>query len=193
MPIRAGRVFLVLTCVLLVASLAWIGVVWSLADPRPSAFIAPSLIGFIALVCLIIGVLMFSPFVEVSVGETHITVRRVVGAGRSVPLTEIDEVVLLRCLMLPARSGPSSTPRVVLRHGGQTVLAFAPRELGVVEKLASRGLRSTVISEPLRPLEASRRYRGAVSVGELVGGPLLWAALAVAVAVIAWALWNVLR
>lgn len=60
MSIRADRVFLAFTCVLLVASLAWIGAVWSMADPLPSAFIAPSVIGLVALVFFIVGALMFS-------------------------------------------------------------------------------------------------------------------------------------
>lgn len=182
--------FLAITGVLLVASLAWIGVVWSMPDPLPSAFIAPSVIGLVALVFFIVGALMFSRFVEVSVGEGHITIRHVVGAGRSVPLSEIDEVVLLQRLILPARSGSSSTPRVLLRHGDRTLLAFTPRGHGVVEILASRGLPSTVISEPLTPIQASRRYRRSVSVGELTGGPMLWAAIVVSVIVTVWALWS---
>lgn len=189
MSIRAGRVFLAFTGVLLVASLAWVGVVWSMADPSPSAFIAPSAIGLVAVVLFIAGALMFPRFVEVSVGGDHITVRHVVGARRSVPLSEIDEVVLLRHLTLPAR-GPSSTSRVLLRHGGHTLLAFTPQGHGVVEILVSRGLPSTVISEPLTPIQASTRYRRSVSVVELIGGPMLWVVLVVAVIVIFWALWS---
>lgn len=191
MSIRAGRVFLACACVLFVASLAWIGAVWFMADSMTSAFVAPSVIGLVGLVFFIVGALIFSRFVEVSVAESHITVRYVVGACRSVPLSEVDEVVLLQRLILPARSGPSATPRVLLRHGDHTLLAFTPRWRGVVEMLGSRGLQSTVISEPLTPVQASRRYRGSVSAGELIGGPLLWAALVVAVIVIAWALWSV--
>lgn len=193
MSIRAGRVFLAFMSVLLVASLTWIGVVWSMADPMPDAFIAPSVIGLVALVSLMVGAPMFSRFVEVSVGEGRIAVRRVVGACRSVSLSEIDEVVLLQHLILPARTGPSSTPRVLLRHGDHTLLAFTPRWGGVVETLESRGLQSTVISEPLTPIQASRRYRRSVSVGELIGGPMLWVTLVVAVIATAWALWSVVH
>lgn len=183
--------FLAFTSVLLVASLAWIGVVWSMSDPLPSAFVAPLVIGLVALVLFTIGSLMFSRFAEVSVREGHITVRYVVGACRSVSLSEVNEVVLLQRLILPARSGPSSTPRVLLRHGDRTVLAFTPRGLEAVEMLASHGLQSAIISEPLTPIQASRRYPRSVSVGELASGPMLWAALVAAVIVIAWAIWSV--
>lgn len=63
----------------------------------------------------------------------------------------------------------------------------------VVEMLASHGLQSTVVSEPLTPIQASRRYPRSVSVGELLGGPMLWAALVIAVFAIAWVFWIVLR
>ncbi|MGO1497593.1 MAG: hypothetical protein ACTIKK_07790 [Agrococcus casei] len=193
MSIRAGRVFLAFAGVLLVASLTWIGIVWFIADAVPGDFVAPSLIGFVALVLLVVGALTFSQFVEVSVGPDRITVRHVVGARRSVLLSEIDEVVLLQRLVLPGRGGVSAVPRVLLRHGDRTVLAFTPQERGVVEMLASHGLQSTVVSEPLTPIQASRRYPRSVSVGELLGGPMLWAALVIAVFAIAWVFWIVLR
>lgn len=60
----------------------------------------------------------------------------------------------------------------------------------MVEVLASHGVRSTVISEQLTPIQASRRYRRSVSVGELVSGPMLWAAPAAAVIVVAWEVWR---
>jgi hypothetical protein len=188
--VTAGRTYLAVACTLFVSCLVWFGIAWSALGPWSGATVVPAVLGLVAGIGLGAGALIFSRFVEASLDGSLITVRYVLRPRRSVSAAEIDEVVLLRALHLPARAGASSVPRIVLRRGGRTVIAFTPRDVGVVRSLAALGCEPVVVSEPLTPLQASRRYGRAAGFGEMIGEPLVWAAILVPLAVVVWAVWD---
>ena len=107
---------------------------------------------------------------------------------RVIPLAVIDEVVVIERLLLPARMGPGTAVRVVLRRDGNTIAAFTPHGRAVVDALGSAGCRVTLVSEPLSPLQVRRRYRSGASLGEMVvaGAPLF--AILVGALVLLWVL-----
>lgn len=156
--------------------------------PWSSATSVSAVLGLVSGVCLSAGALSFSRFVDASIDEERIKVQYVLGPSRSVLVSDIDEVVLLKHLDLPARTGTRPTPRVLLRYNDRTTLAFTPRDMGMVQALASRGVQPTVIGEPLTPHQASRRYRNAVGFGELISGTMVGAALVIPTIIVVWTL-----
>ncbi|WP_293788058.1 hypothetical protein [uncultured Aeromicrobium sp.] len=184
MSITSGRVYLALTGALSMVGAAWFGLSWCRAGHWSGANMLPAVLGFVAIVALAAAALLFARFTEVLVDRRAITVRRVLLPQQVVPVSEIDEVVMLQSLVLPSRTLPNSTPRVVLRREGRTIAAFTPRDAGVMRAVESLKVATSVIPTALTPLQAHRRVKGSVSFVELMTVPLAWLAVLVPVLVV---------
>ena len=195
MSVRVGRTFLAVLGTALVISALWGGIACLTADSPLDIALVPAIIGVIALVGLLVGAPLLSRFVEAQEVAGRVEVRYALKARRVIPVSEIDEVVLVRTLRLSSRSGrPSSAPRVVLRRGGRTVVAFTPDTLAVVRRLEALHVRTVVDDEPLTPIETVRRYgRRAVGLAELLIQPLSWVLIASAMILVVWATWELTR
>lgn len=189
---RAGRTFLAVLGTALVISALWGGVACLTADSPLDIALAPAIIGVLAIVGLLVGAPLLSRFAEAREVAGRVEVRYVLKARRVIPVPDIDEAVLVRTLRLPSRSGgPASAPRVVLRRGGRTVVAFTPDTLEVVRRLEALDVKIVVDDEPLTPIETVGRYgRRAVGLAELIVQPLSWVLIATAMIVVVWAIWE---
>ncbi len=189
---RAGRTFLAVLGTALVISALWGGVACLTADSPLDIALAPAIIGVLAIVGLLVGAPLLSRFAEAREVAGRVEVRYVLKARRVIPVPDIDEAVLVRTLRLPSRSGgPASAPRVVLRRGGRTVVAFTPDTLEVVRRLEALDVKIVVDDEPLTPFETVGRYgRRAVGLAELIVQPLSWVLIATAMIVVVWAIWE---
>lgn len=192
MSVRAGRTFLAVLGTALVISALWGGVACLTADSPLDIALAPAIIGVLAIVGLLVGAPLLSRFAEAREVAGRVEVRYVLKARRVIPVPDIDEAVLVRTLRLPSRSGgPASAPRVVLRRGGRTVVAFTPDTLEVVRRLEALDVKIVVDDEPLTPIETVGRYgRRAVGLAELIVQPLSWVLIATAMIVVVWAIWE---
>lgn len=188
MSVRAGRWFLAMSAVAVLVGLAWFALVEAAAGPWAQGSVGGAVLALLGAVALAVGAVLFGRFVDVRVEETALVIRSVRRRRRVIPLAVIDEVVVVERLLLPTRMGPGTAARVILRRGGDTIAAFTPHGVGVVDALRSAGCRVTPISEPLSPLQVRRRYRSGASIGEVLvaGAPLL--AILVGALVLLWVL-----
>ncbi|PPF34965.1 hypothetical protein [Pseudoclavibacter sp. AY1H1] len=188
MSVRAGRWFLVVAAAALLVGLAWFALVEAAAGPWAQGSVGGAVLAILGAVAFAVGGVLFGRFVEARVEKTGLVINAVRRRGRVIPLAVIDEVVVVERLLLPTRMGPGSAARVILRGGGDTIAAFTPHGLGVVDALRSAGCRVTLVSEPLSPVLVRRRYRGGASFGEVLvaGAPLF--AIVVAALVLLWVL-----
>lgn len=195
LSVRTGRTFLAVLGTALVISALWVGIACLTADSPLDFVVVPAVIGVIAIVGLLVGATLFSRFVEAREVAGRVEVRYVLKPRRVIPVPDIDEAVLVRALRLPSKGGgPSSAPRVVLRRGGRTVVAFTPDTLEVVRRLEALDVRIVVDKEPLTPIETVGRYgRRAVGLMELIVLPLSWVLIATAMIVVVWAIWELTR
>lgn len=186
MSVRAGRWFLLMAAAAFLVGLAWFALVEAAAGPWAQGSVGGAVLALLGAVSFAVGAVLFGRFVEAGVEEAGLVVRSVRRRERIIPLAIIDEVVVVERLLLPTRMGPGTAARVVLRRDGDTIAAFTPHGLAVVDALRSAGCRVTLISEPLTPLRVRRRYRSGASLGEVVvaGAPLF--AIIVAALVLLW-------
>lgn len=186
MSVRAGRWFLFMAAAAFLVGLAWFALVEAAAGPWAQGSVGGAVLALLGAVSFTVGAVLFGRFVEAGVEEAGLVVKSVRRRERIIPLAVIDEVVVVERLLLPTRMGPGTAARVVLRRDGDTIAAFSPHGLGVVDALRSAGCRVTLISEPLTPMRVRRRYRSGASLGEVVvaGAPLF--AIIVAALVLLW-------
>ncbi|WP_140400717.1 hypothetical protein [Gulosibacter sp. 10] len=159
---------------------------WSELGPWQPVAVWPAVLALLAFAGLAAGAPMFSRFAEAWIDSEAVVIRRVLGPRRAVPLSGIEEVVLLRSLRLPSRTGASSAPRVVLRGEGRTIAAFSPRSADLVPELGRRGLVLAVVDDPLTPFAAARRYPKSVGFAELLVQPFAWGAIVFPILIIVW-------
>ncbi|WP_394254962.1 hypothetical protein [Pseudoclavibacter helvolus] len=188
MSVRAGRWFLVLSAVAFLVGLAWFALVEVAAGPWAQGSVGGAVLALLGAVALAVGAVFFGRFVEARVEEPGLVITSAWRRQRVIPLAVIDEVVVIERLLLPARMGPGTAVRVVLRRDGNTIAAFTPHGRAVMDALGSAGCRVTLVSEPLSPLQVRRRYRSGASLGEMVvaGAPLF--AILVGALVLLWVL-----
>ncbi|MGO3152510.1 MAG: hypothetical protein ACTIJJ_07815 [Galactobacter sp.] len=187
MSIFAARIFLAVTFLVAVACAAWFVIVWSEVGPWSDASVWPAVICVVACVMLVVALMFFPRFVEATADDQAVSIRRVLGPRRQVRFADLDEVVVLKRLLLPSRgTSASTTVRILLRQDGRTVASFSPRGSGLVSSLENHGPEPLVIHEPLTPSQARRRWRGAVNSAELLSVAGMWAAVVVPIAVVLW-------
>jgi len=184
------RVFLVVALAVAVACVVWLLVAWELSGSWAPMTILPAVIGAVALLALGVGSALSSRFADAAVTSDAVSIRPAVGRSRTVPMTDIDEVVVLRSLLLPTRVASTPPQRVVLRSQGRTVAGFTPRDAELVRQLAAGGLSPEVVATPLTPLQAHRRYPGSVSVAERGAVPALWALVLLPLVVAVVVMWD---
>lgn len=192
MSIAAGRTFLAIAGVLLVAAASW----WVLAGAASGVLgpgtVVPAALCCVAVVALCVGAPLCARFVEAEVADDRsapgpvVVIRSVLRGRRILPLADIETVVVLAGFSLPARAAAGSAPRVVIRPRGGGSIACTPRDVGFVGGLRAHGLPVIVDDAPLTPAQAARRYPGSAIAVELVAGVLPWAAIAIGSAVILW-------
>ncbi|MFF7294174.1 hypothetical protein ACFY9N_16715 [Microbacterium sp. NPDC008134] len=186
----AGRVFLAITGSVFLVAVAWAGWAWPGEGPDAAGLGVLLALAVIAAVLWIAAAVLTVRFVEATVDERSVTLRRVWGRSRTIDRASVDEVVLFS-LILPTRLGTTATRRVLLRRKGAQVAAFTPRAAGFAAVLARCGWDPVVIADPLTPPEATRRYPGSVGRGERlahllpVGAIIVGATAAVCVVAVA--------
>ncbi|MBS3178367.1 MULTISPECIES: hypothetical protein [unclassified Pseudoclavibacter] len=192
MSVRAGRWFLVVAAVAFIAGLAWFALVEAVAGSWAKGSTGGAVLALLGAVALSAGAVLFGRFVEARVEGAGLVIRSVRRRERVIPVDVIDEVVVVERLLLPTRTGPGTAARVILRRRDDTIAAFTPHGLRVVDALLAAGCSVTRISEPLSPMRVRRRYRGGASVGEVLvaGAPAF--AIVVAALVLLWALTELL-
>ncbi|MGO1317890.1 MAG: hypothetical protein ACTMIR_12765 [Cellulomonadaceae bacterium] len=186
MSIATGRVVLAVLCAGWLVCVVWCVSAWLQRGSWSDVSALAAAVGVVAAIGMGAAALLFARFVDADADGEEITVRRVLGPQRVIRVSQVDEVVVLQALHLPARHGSSASPRVVLRGGGRTIAGFTPRSATLLERLVAQGLAVTVLATPMTPVQAHRRYRGSVSLAEVLTVPVLWAAVLVPVAVVLW-------
>ena len=201
MSITAGRAFLAVAGALLIGCIVWFSVAWFGASvdvrSRPPVLVAPTVVGLMAAIAIVVAAPLFSRFVEVTFEgadrEGALVIRSVLRPRRSMPLETIDQVVLLKHLDLPSRAPSSSALRVWIRTKDGSVVAFTPRDVDFEYRLHTAGVSVGTERERLTPGRAARKYPGSVGLGERLVEPLMWTAIVVPLIVAGWLIWQALR
>ncbi|KAA9147413.1 hypothetical protein F6B41_21190 [Microbacterium lushaniae] len=184
------RAFLFVALAVAAACVVWLLVACEVSAPWAPQTILPGVIGAVALLALGAGSALSSRFADAAVTSEGLSIRPAVGRSRTVPMTGIDEVVVLRSLLLPTRVAATPPQRVVLRSQGRTVAGFTPHDAELVRQLAVGGLSPEIVATPLTPLQAHRRYPGSVSLAERCAVPAVWAMVLLPLAIAGLVMWD---
>lgn len=192
MSVAAGRTYLLICSFIFLVSSSWF--IFSLlsvnGEFRKLSMISvlSASVGFIAAVGLCTGAALFARFAEVSIElervvgsedepKPKLVVRQVLSANKAVPLKQLERIVLLQNLMLPALHGATGSMRAVIWKSDGGRMAFTPKDGALQGSLERLGISVTTDAEALTPRQAARRYPGSVSLWELCASALPWVAI----------------
>ncbi len=187
MSVIAARVFVGGAATALLTSVVWLALIVGGSGSHPGTTVTLAVIAVLSGTALLVGATLVARFVDASIERDVLVVRSALRPRRAVALADIEEVVVIESLLLPARTA-GSVRRLVIRTRAGGVIGITARNAGLVAQLGARAVPITVDSEPLAPGTAARRHPGASSWAERILGAMLWAAVIVPVIVVIWLL-----
>lgn len=205
MSVAAGRIYLLICALVILICSAWLVEELLSVDGEyrklPVVAGLPAALVFVAAVGLCTGAALFARFAEVSIElervvgsedepKPKLVVRQVLSANKAVPLKQLERIVLLQNLMLPALHGATGSMRAVIWKSDGGRMAFTPKDGALQGSLERLGISVTTDAEALTPRQAARRYPGSVSLWELCASALPWVAIVGAALSVLWVVYE---
>lgn len=205
MSVAAGRIYVLVCTLAFLICGVWLTLALISVDGEYRKLDAisglPATVGFIAAVGLGMGATLFARFAEVSIEPENLrdsgaeprremVVRKVLAARKSVPLRQIDRAIIVKNLVLPSYRGPSRTVRAVIWTTAGRRMAFSPNSFDLGQQLEACGVTVETVSTALTARQAAGRYPVSVSIWERAVSFMPWAAIAIAIAVLIWVVYE---